>query len=140
MLKSRLDLLPLAGRVEEERETPDLAKLQNEYLHIAFLTAVPSETSETDKDVERVITLRPEVTLAYFFKNRPWIHRGYFAVGRKCGDNVVFDFFMPPAGIKQTFPPKTLENAIAGFIPALFQEGYSVVPKSIIYLRERTSP
>jgi len=132
MLEDNLDVItPAKG---QRLETPSLEELDQDYEIAADIKAKPILGYDCYSDVGRILTLKPNVALPHrSVRVDKHIHRGYFALGRKDGDNVIFDVYGPLLSIKGNCPSKQLETAVAMLAVKLLQNGYNLPANSVNY-------
>ncbi len=131
MIADYLDLFHVnPSRVIDPPKTID--ELSSVYFLAARIKVLPSEGYELMQDLDRVITLKPNLRPNYVTtRTENPINRGYFAYGKKINDEIVFEIYSPHPSVKSKFPPSQLSNAIGRFCMILNAEGYSLPSKAI---------
>lgn len=134
MLEAKLNLKPALG--PSELPAPkSFEQLQEEYLLAGSMKVISSVGYDHSKDLEKVITLRPNSATRYITANGQGSHKGYFAWGSKKENDqfITFKFYAPFPSVKKNFPPKALKECVALFLARLNDEGYIIPSRSINY-------
>jgi hypothetical protein len=134
MITEHLNLIPPANSGKAIEGPKKLEDLSKEYFHAGNVKAIPTTECDVLQDMNKIITLRPTARLPYVSKRVDmWKSRGYFAFGKLAEGNVIFEIYSPHASVKDKFPPKQLETAVALFMVELSREGYQIPSHAIEY-------
>ena len=108
----------------------DKEDMLNTHVHALDVIVNPSNVADLEPDLHKIITLKHSVVTDQKMGLSPNSsysgYKGYFSIGERAGDAVVFEVYAPHNGIKPPFPTKSLKHEVGQFILRLIETGYHV--------------